>query len=487
MTVALLVVACTPSTQDARPSAETAGSASPAPPAPSAPASPTPRTLAPETLHRPPPRQPVVLAVHANGPTLSVSTKVARRILSGRVDSWAALGGRSRPLTVIAAPGTPTSERIPVRDADTAIRRVIQDASVLAVVPAGAMRASVQAVAVDQVDPLRQPAAYPLTMPADHKPGPVVTVSVVGDIMLGREVGRIAAAAGDPALQLRPMQERLASADITVGNLESTLSTAGAPTQGGDSFAAPPAVRAGLADAGFDVLGLANNHLGDYGDAALVETVRLLRSAGFATFGAGATLAEARRPVIVHRSGIRFGFLGFNAIGETPAAGPDQPGAVSIGMPPRTGPLDEDALGAFLQQVRRLDRRVDVVVVLPHWGTQYTHRPEPMQHRVATRLVDAGADLVVGGHPHWVQGAEMVQGRLVVHSLGNFVFDMDFMQQTQEGVLLELTYWGDRLVAADLVPYRMDARFAPRVLRDGQGRSILELMGATSGPAWSPR
>ncbi len=108
-------------------------------------------------------------------------------------------------------------------------------------------------------------------------------------------------------------------------------------------------------------------------------------------------------------------------------------------MPPRTGPLDRADLAHVVAAVRRLEQRVDVVVVLPHWGTQYTHVAEPVQSRVGRRLVDAGADLVVGGHPHWVQGLERYGGAVIAHSLGNFVFDMDFMEQTMEGVTLTAT------------------------------------------------
>jgi poly-gamma-glutamate synthesis protein (capsule biosynthesis protein) len=189
----------------------------------------------------------------------------------------------------------------------------------------------------------------------------------------------------------------------------------------------------------------------------------------------------------VERRGVRFGFLGFNAIGETPVVGPGRPGAVSVGMPPRTGPLDRAALRRFAAAVRRLDRRVDVVVAMPHWGTQYTNRPEPVQRRVARHLVRAGVDVVVGGHPHWLQGAETVRGRLVVHSLGNFVFDMDFMRQTQEGAILELTFWGDELKAADFVPYVMDEDFAPRIVSGRRGQQVLDVMRATSGPAYRLR
>jgi poly-gamma-glutamate synthesis protein (capsule biosynthesis protein) len=308
---------------------------------------------------------------------------------------------------------------------------------------------------------------------------------VVGDIMLGRGVAEEARGSGDPAPALRPTARRLAQADVTVGNLENTLSRAGAPTQGGDSFAADPAVVETLREAGFDVLGLANNHLGDFGDRALVQTVRRVNVGGIASFGAGATVSRAWRPAVVERHGVRFGFLGFNAIGESPDVSPGQPGVVSVDMPPRTGPLDQAALRRFEGSVRRLGRRVDVVVAMPHWGTQYTNRPEPIQSRVARRLVRAGADVVVGGHPHWLQGVEIVRGRLVAHSLGNFVFDMDFMRETQEGAVLELTFWGAELKAAEFVPYVMDDRFAPRFVSGRRAEQVLAVMRATSGPAHS--
>ena len=288
---------------------------------------------------------------------------------------------------------------------------------------------------------------------------PVTTLTVVGDIMLGRGV---AGQPGGAAARLRPLAPHLRASDLTVGNLESTLSDDGPPQQGTDSFFAPPAVLDAIAGAGLDALSLANNHTGDFGEPALLETVAAFRGHRIESFGAGRDLRAATRPAVLTRNGVRFGFLGFNAIGETPQATTRAAGALSVRMPPRTGPLDRADLAHVVAAVRRLEQRVDVVVVLPHWGTQYTHVAEPVQSRVGRRLVDAGADLVVGGHPHWVQGLERYNGAVIAHSLGNFVFDMDFMEQTMEGVTLTARFRGDRLRGVELTPYRLDATFTPR-------------------------
>jgi poly-gamma-glutamate capsule biosynthesis protein CapA/YwtB (metallophosphatase superfamily) len=301
-------------------------------------------------------------------------------------------------------------------------------------------------------------------------------LTVVGDVMLTRGVP-------DPAAALAPMSGLLGRSDVTVGNLESTLSLRGAPTQGGDSFGGTPALLGPLRRAHFDALSLANNHTGDHGQTALLDTLAALRNSSIRPFGAG-VLAGAVRPAIVERDGVRFGFVGFNAIGETPRSEPGTPGALSVRMPPRTGPLVRADLDRVLTAVRRTERQADVVVVLPHWGTQYTHRPEPIQRFVGRALVRAGADLVVGGHPHWVQGIDVVRRVPVLHSLGNFVFDMDFMEQTMEGVVLQATFWGSELKAVRLVPYVMDAgSFAPRPVRGPAAAQILRDVWSTStGP-----
>jgi poly-gamma-glutamate synthesis protein (capsule biosynthesis protein) len=286
------------------------------------------------------------------------------------------------------------------------------------------------------------------------------------------------------------MRHLLRGADLTVGNLESTLSTDGEAQQpGNDSFGGSPALVPVLEAAGYDALSLANNHTGDFGVRALRQTVATLQQSRIRPFGAGDDVTGAAQPAVLEADGTTYAFLGFNAIGETPAATESSPGVLSVRMPPRTGPLVEADLVRVDDAIRQAAREAEVVVVLPHWGTQYTHVPEPVQRTVGRRLVAAGADLVVGGHPHWVQGVDAVEGVPVLHSLGNFVFDMDdipdpeggFMTETMEGVVLEATFWGAELKGIRLLPYRMDAdTFAPRRIA---GADVLaDVWAAGSGP-----
>ena len=423
---------------------------------------------------------PLALVTHPSRPAIDISSELAAEVVAGRVEDWSELGASPGPLRLLSTVWATMSGPDVVSDAAGVLEAVGRDGTALGAVPASAVTPQVGVVRVDGVHPLRDPTSYALTTPDEPAP-PVTTATVVGDVMLGRRVGARMAAAGDFEAPLRPTAQRLASADLTVGNLESTLSRLGRPRQGGDSFGADPRVRRGLRLAGFDVLSLANNHTGDYGPASLVETVRRVRAAGIVPVGAGADLAEARRPAVVERNGIRFGVVAFNAIGETPAARAAQPGAFRLRMQPRTGPLVPGDLERVLDTVRDLRARVDVLMVLPHWGTQYTTRTVADQRRVGRALVDAGADLVVGGHPHWVQGMELRRGAPIAYSLGNYVFDMDFSRQTQEGAFLELVFWGAELKSAEFVPVRLGADFAPRVATGRVGQAILEQIWDASG------
>jgi poly-gamma-glutamate capsule biosynthesis protein CapA/YwtB (metallophosphatase superfamily) len=434
-----------------------------------------PQGSRPHTSHKqsesPAARQPLALVYNLHRPALDLDLEQARRLVHDRRMTWGTLGQSGGPVLV--------------RRGRRALRQAERNPAVIAVMAASGVRPTVQAASIGGVDPLRSPDRYPLTTRL-RKPAPVVTtVTVVGDIMLGRRVGEAAAAAGDPGAPLRPMERRLAQADLTVGNMESTLSTAGAPRQGGDSFAADPAVLPSLTDAGFDLLSLANNHTGDFGPRAFRQTMHRIDQTSIARVGAGMNDRAAWRPVVLRAHGLRFGFVAFNAIGETPRATSTHPGVAEVRMGPRTGPLNRGDLHRLTTTIRSLARRTDVVIVMPHWGEQYTAVPVPDQRRVGAAMIDAGADLVVGGHPHWVQGIQMHRRHLIVNCLGNFIFDMDFSQQTEEGVLLELVFWGNDLMAARFQPYVIGADFAPRPAYGPLARQTLQRMWRASDRPFS--
>ena len=415
---------------------------------------------------------PLAIVAHPSRGRIDIDAATARQVESGDISNWRQLGEPAGKLRIVS---NGSEQR--------RLRSVATDVNAIAALPAAALDPRVRAVTVDDIDPLTQPTRYSLVVPGEEPPRPV-TVTVAGDIMLARGVAE--SMGNDPFAPFRPTAPRLASADLTVANLESSLSQQGSPIQGTDSFGADPVVLEGLERAGFDVLSLANNHVGDYGLVALEQTLRRIDRSSIERVGAGFTLKDAAQPTVVDIRGTQIGFVAFNSIGEAPAATTESAGTVQLRMPPRTGPFSRDDLNALTEQVRNLAKRVDIVLVIPHWGDQYVSRPNQLQRRVSERLADAGATAVLGGHSHWVQGMEMIDDTLVAYSLGNFVFDMDFSAPTMQGIALELTLWNDRIVAANPVPAVITPSFAPRFVGDRQGAEILDDVWSNSFGSFRP-
>jgi poly-gamma-glutamate capsule biosynthesis protein CapA/YwtB (metallophosphatase superfamily) len=275
----------------------------------------------------------------------------------------------------------------------------------------------------------------------------------------------------------------LRSADITVGSLDASISDAGEPIGCTPTFSllAPARSIEGLTFAGFDVLTVASNHAKDCGasacgDQAFLDTLANLETAGIAAVGGGRNLAEARSARVLTVNGVRFAFLGYDDIGSSDY------GATEAS--PGTAPL---AFGTLSEDVARARQEADVVIVLNHWGTEYTPVPTERQRGLAREAVNAGATLVIGNHPHAVQAVEFLEGGFVSYALGNFVFDQDWSLETQQGVVLEAVFHGARLVSVRFLPVHIYDEHQPHWAEPSEGESILARMEeASSGLAPAP-
>jgi len=249
-------------------------------------------------------------------------------------------------------------------------------------------------------------------------PRGTVRLMAVGDVMLGRSIGKRIRADG-PGIVFRGVQKVLDRADLFVINLECAITTSRDREQKAYTFKAPPISADALEMAGVDVADIANNHALDWGAEGMLDTLRALRQRGIATAGAGRDRDAARAPAIVERNGLRVAFLGYvDAFTESTGfntkqwkAAADRPGLAIA----TTAVIRSDVAAA-----RPL---ADVVVVMIHAGYEYQSTPNAEQRRYARAALDAGATLVLGHHPHVLQGWTQKASRLIHWSLGNFVFD----------------------------------------------------------------
>ncbi|MBL8415334.1 MAG: CapA family protein [Propionivibrio sp.] len=270
----------------------------------------------------------------------------------------------------------------------------------------------------------------------------------VGDVMLDEGPGRVIESGRDP---LAPFAAQLRDADFTIGNLECPVATRGKPLDSKIvSFRADPRV-VPLLKGRFDALSLANNHSGDYGKAAFLETLSHLEQAGIAYFGGGHDLVSAHAPLWIERQGLRIAVLGYNEFKPRSfEAGADYPGVA----------WSEDSQVVSDIRAARV-AGADLVIPFMHWGWEREQEPSERQRQLARTMIDAGADVVLGSHPHVTQGAEYYRGKLIVYSLGNFVFDGFELPAAKRGWLLRLTFGRQGLLAWETLAAQMDEEGTP--------------------------
>ena len=278
----------------------------------------------------------------------------------------------------------------------------------------------------------------------------LVKIAMVGDVMLAQGPGRAIRQGADPFHYFAGL---LRQHDIRVGNLESVVATVGRPVPNKIyTFRAHPWVMPVL-KRHFDALSLANNHMGDFGVEALTQTLGLLDAHGIGRFGAGANLSEAHKPWIIERHGVKVAFLGYNEFFPRRfEADHDRPGCAWS---------DDDQVVRDIVWARR-HWGADVVIPFMHWGVEYEKLASPRQRQLARLMIDAGADAVVGTHPHVTQDIENYRGKPIIYSLGNFVFDGFTKPEELTGWLLSLEVSRQGVQQWRIHTARLDARGTPR-------------------------
>src|SRR5215204_372366 len=270
------------------------------------------------------------------------------------------------------------------------------------------------------------------------------------------------------------IREYLSGADLTLANFENPVIRDAVYHPDATTFTGHLRLMPVLDQAGMDGVTLGNNHVLDAGTTGLNETMRHLDDAGIAHAGAGTDLAEARKPMVFDLGGTKVGVLSYLKV-------PSYDWAWATNTAPGTAPLLQNVME---EDIKRLRPRVDLILVMPHWGKEYIATPEPQQVDLAHAALDAGADLVIGGHAHWPKGIEMYKGKPIFYGVGNFLLDQSWSEETSTGIFAEITLYGDDVVQVRPVPFIMLDFAQPNFLmpRAGGDRALRKIFAASLGP-----
>jgi hypothetical protein len=261
-------------------------------------------------------------------------------------------------------------------------------------------------------------------------------------------------------------------ADVAIANFENPAPDNFRYHTKGTVFSADPKLIKGLATAGIDYVGLANNHIGDAGRAGILQTIANLADDGIRSSGAGKNAAAAHKAALLDAGGVKVGILAYDTIAKYYAAGTAKAGSAI---------LSAKAVKADVAAARKAG--ADVVIVFPHWGTEYDPTPFKGQQALARAAITAGADMVIGNHAHWAGAMETYRGKPIWYALGNFVFDQTWSEPTMEGITLELTFRGAHLVQARMRPHIILDKAQPNFLDPaGDGRVVMgQVFNASKG------
>lgn len=284
---------------------------------------------------------------------------------------------------------------------------------------------------------------------AKQEPDPTVTFLYAGDIMLADGPGRAIARGVDPFAEFAPL---FRECDVVVGNLECVIATTGTAVKKPWTFRADVKTIP-LLTKYFHAVSLANNHTGDFGHDAFLEQLTLF-SGKLPAFGGGKNLAEARKPVIIERDGIRFALLGYNEFKPRSFAATETTPGVAWS-------IDEHVLEDI--RLARTQYKADLVIPYMHWGFEYEPGANKRQSELSRHMIDAGADIVLGAHPHVTQGYDVYNNKLILYSLGNFVFDGFSEPAAKQGWLVKLQFKKSGLQSWNTVVAKIDDEGVPHL------------------------
>ncbi len=258
--------------------------------------------------------------------------------------------------------------------------------------------------------------------------GEAVTLAFAGDTNFQNQLGAVRSS---PATVLSAIAPTLSAADVTMVNLEAALGSGGSPVAKDFTFQVPEQALTALSSAGVDVVTVANNHGMDYGEAGLADSLRIKREGTFPVLGIGGDQDEAYAPWITEVKGQRIGFIGANDVFDSAlttawTSGPGKAGLASA---------EEAHQARLAEEVQKLRPQVDTLVVFLHYGTERQTCPNQRQKDLVQLLTGAGADIVVGSHPHRLQGVGYHGEQFVAYSLGNFAFQANSAEGAATGVL----------------------------------------------------
>lgn len=244
--------------------------------------------------------------------------------------------------------------------------------------------------------------------------------------------------------------------DLFVVNLECPFTDRGEKIPKNFNFRARPEFVSSLVAGGVDAVSLANNHLMDYGAVGLMDTIAALDEAKIPYFGAGMNLAEARKPLILEKNGVKVAFLGYFFLGEHNIE-PKEVHATDTTPGVAGHPSDVDLMEKMLRDdILAAKGKADVVIPFFHWGRENIHSLQPYQLRLAHAAIEAGASTVLGSHPHVLQGMELKNGVPALYSFGNFVFGGNWNPRKKQSALWKARFSRGGYLSSEIIPLHTD-------------------------------